>query len=379
MKALYFGLGFSDAAVTGSEVIRKRNLEFVRNCFGEENVVCYRHVLPKVIRPLRWFSLLFRDLAGEGLFTDRGLLRAVRENNVETIFIDGTVGTRFKRAFLRRHRAISFFHNVEYDYYRKEMENFLRNDRSARRRIHQVQFALTSRLVYINERNLCRYSDTVITLNERDSKRLKELYGRKADLILPTSMRDRPGIPAAREECREEPYLLFVGSDFYGNTDGLFPFCEQCMPKIGAKLVVAGTGMEKYADRFDPGKIKFPGYVPDLGELYGNAAAVVLPIISGSGMKTKTCEALMYGKVIFGTRESFEGYAAQESEDCILCEDWDEFVSKISTYLREGPEKYSGANRGLFLKYYENSAVEKLFAAYVSGNKRTTGRDRDDT
>jgi len=35
---------------------------------------------------------------------------------------------------------------------------------------------------------------------------------------------------------------------------------------------------------------------------------VILPIISGSGMKTKTAEALMYGKSIIGIKEAFEGY-----------------------------------------------------------------------
>ncbi len=35
---------------------------------------------------------------------------------------------------------------------------------------------------------------------------------------------------------------------------------------------------------------------------------IISPIFVGGGMKVKTCEALMYGKNIIGTSESFEGY-----------------------------------------------------------------------
>lgn len=39
---------------------------------------------------------------------------------------------------------------------------------------------------------------------------------------------------------------------------------------------------------------------------------MVMPIFSGSGMKVKTAEALMYGKFLIGTKEAFEGYEIDE-------------------------------------------------------------------
>ena len=81
----------------------------------------------------------------------------------------------------------------------------------------------------------------------------------------------------------------------------------------------------------------------------------VMPIVSGSGMKTKTCEAMMYGKVIFGTQESFEGY--QLSEDCILCEDEVAFINNINTYLESGVRTFSPLNREVYLQNYENAFI----------------------
>ena len=51
----------------------------------------------------------------------------------------------------------------------------------------------------------------------------------------------------------------------------------------------------------------------DLGEYYRNCDVVIAPIFEGSGMKTKTTEALMWGKYIIGTNESFCGFAIDDS------------------------------------------------------------------
>ena len=137
------------------------------------------------------------------------------------------------------------------------------------------------------------------------------------------------------------------------------------MPYINSKLIVVGKGMHKFINKYQSGKISFLGYVDDLSELYRNASAVVLPIISGSGMKTKTCEAMMYGKVIFGTAESFEGYLT--TKDCILCDNDKEFVEKINAYLSGEVRYFSHDNRNLFLENYENNVVKKNFINCFAG------------
>ena len=384
MKVLYYGLRFSDRELTGSEVIRKRNLTLLRHVFGEDSIVCYTHIRPRIIRPFRYLMAFFRHLAGDSLFTDRDLLRTMRESGAGRIFIDGTIGAKFGRRFLRQYRAITFLHNVEYDYFLAQIRSFRESGKAEKERTEYLRMLLSVPLVYLRERALCRYSELVIALNERDSARIRELYGRPADFLMPTSMKDRAGGTAAApgsgpeavsgKDAAARPYLLFVGSDFYGNTDGLFLFCERCMPEIRAALLVVGTGMEKYRGRYDPEKIVFMGYVPDLEALYRNAAAVVLPVISGSGMKTKTCEALMYGKVIFGTRESFEGYAVSESEDCVVCGSFEELAARISAYLDSGPRYYSAANRNLYLRRYEAGVIEEQFARFLKERESGSGR-----
>ena len=339
----------------GGNVIRKRNLELLQKLAGEDEVFFYvRH------RPTNWFSKRvknFQVLTGCECGFDKELLRKVEESDL--VFIDGTTEEAFSRRSLRKRKVISFFHNVEYDY-------FCQQHKKTKGLIKKLKRSFHKHAIFAYERRLVHYSDTVITLNQRDSDRLKKLYGRESDLLLPSSMED-----AFRESefsvTDKEPYLLFIGSDFFGNTEGLFWFCEKCMSKINASLIVAGKNMDKYEGRFPSDRIRFYGYVDDLSELYRNAAAIVMPIVSGSGMKTKTCEAMMYGKVIFGTQESFEGY--QLSEDCILCEDEVAFINNINTYLESGVRTFSPLNREVYLQNYESSVVADKFINYFTGGK----------
>jgi len=351
MRILYYSFEHAKQEY-GGNVILKRNLAYLKKLAGEENVVSYSttNIPPGFTRILRGLQ----KLTGFELFADRKLLKEL--GDFDYVFIDGTARGSFSRRTIRKIKAITFFHNVEYDYYCQK--------NAGARGLKKLKSYLQNRTEYYYERRLCKNSEVIITLNQRDSDHLKQLYGRGSDLLLPTSMEDayqETDFPQSNDASK---YLLFVGSDFFGNTEGLFWFCEKCMPYVKMPLIVAGLGMDKYKDRYSSDNIQFYGYVDDLAGLYRNAAAVVLPIISGSGMKTKTCEAMMQGKVIFGTRESFEGY--QLSEDCILCNDAGEFIEKINSYLDAGARPYSAANRELFLKNYEKSVVEKKFLDFFS-------------
>lgn len=65
---------------------------------------------------------------------------------------------------------------------------------------------------------------------------------------------------------------------------------------------------------------------------------MISPIWAGGGMKTKTAEALMYGKTIIGTTETFEGYE-MDPRCMILCRSAADFIAAIDNdAARSGSE-----------------------------------------
>ena len=184
---------------------------------------------------------------------------------------------------------------------------------------------------YLAERRSVRCSDRRICLSERDSRQLCRLYGQGATHLSPMAVEDK--LPAdfmsiQVEPC--EPYILFVGSNFYANRQGIRWFVEQVVPRIHLKVCIVGRGLDALRDRLAvPGQVEVIGAVEDLAPWYLNARLVIAPIFYGSGMKTKVAEALMYGKAVLGTSEAFSGYEEIIGKAGQVCDTADQFVAAI--------------------------------------------------
>ena len=74
--------------------------------------------------------------------------------------------------------VITFFHNIELQYAQEYLKT---------KGLRAIPFYLT---VKYWEQKCCKYSDKFITLNKRDSKLLKQIYGKDSSLELPTSFDD---------------------------------------------------------------------------------------------------------------------------------------------------------------------------------------------
>ena len=150
-------------------------------------------------------------------------------------------------------------------------------------------------------------ADIISTLNERDSTGLLRRYSRHADFILPIAMRRYEATQNNDTHDRSQ-YGLFVGSNIGPNIEGLKWFFDNIAKyTIDVEYRIVGSCCESFENTRIPTNVKLIGRVDDLAPYYNEASFVICPIFSGSGMKTKTIEALRFGKTIIGTQEAFEG------------------------------------------------------------------------
>lgn len=241
------------------------------------------------------------------------------------IFFDGSIyGGYLKIASDFGSKTICFYHNVEVEYYKQKA-------------IQTKSFVDKLMVPYIryNERLSTEYSNGRIALNSRDANLLYKQYGKGADVIIPTSMPNRD-IESLYTEQRElnnnAPYLLFVGTNFFANIEGLRRFIDNVAPRIKYKVKVVGNINEAFSSKDKiPDNVEFVGRVDNLKEYYIKAFAVIVPIFSGSGLKTKTAEAISYGKTVIGFPEAFEGIDFKYySGSCFQVNNDDEFVNAVN-------------------------------------------------
>lgn len=272
----------------------------------------------------------------------------------DLVYLDTSKLGKFSKRIKRKYgsRVIVFFHNVEADY----SMHFVQN------RGYQYLLAYWSSLW--NERIAVKYGDKLICLNERDGKRIEELYGRKPDAVVPISFMDR--YKEEKVAIDKDKGLLFVGSLFPPNYDGINWFIDNVMMQLPEYfLTIVGKDFEKKRKELERDNVKVVGTVDDLEDYYYTYPVMVMPIQYGAGMKVKTAEAMMYGKIILATDEALEGYNLPEQCGIIRCNTSEEFVNAIQSVMTDKLNYNNTKGRELFLQNYEFGVTQKQFERLI--------------
>ena len=345
MKILYIGPKMENPQ-NGGDRIEFRNQKLLEK-FSDDNLLYFS--------PDFHYSSFYAKIAltiGLTQKKKKELKDIINNNSFDIIFVSQSLYGGYVKLIksICTIPVITFFHNSEIDYFIDARRKF------DPRGLYYVIKVIWSEYICVKK------SDAIITLNERDSNTLIKHYKRGADCILPTSFDDVSSLPNTTEPLDID--YLFVGSCFFANTEGLQWFINNVMPQIKGELYIIGNGMDTFDFRNTNDHIHVIGFVKDLAEYYNRAKVVISPIFSGSGMKTKTAEALMYGKTILGTNEAFEGYVIDST--CMkLCNTADEFVTEINKIdTMDFKETYKNA-REHFKKHYSNESAYKIISDFL--------------
>lgn len=353
MKLLYIGERV-DKIRCGADAVNLRNYTALSKLSGTE----FHHYELTHVSRLATFSNLLKGNAGAMQSRDyRNIIAYIKANRITTVFLWSSKLGKLARSIKHRFpdvKIISFFHNIEKQYYDEELK---------------VNPSLKNRFIASvvgwNEKLAVKYSNRLIALNNRDSLLLKSIYGRYSDFELPITFEDKYDDGKAREcqqadDASSRLKLLFVGSNFFANNAGVEWFIGNIMPKLtDVELTIVGKGMNEVFQNSE--NIHVKGYVADLSECYYSADAIICPIFHGGGMKTKTAEALMYGCPIVGTKEAFEGYNLDHTKIGGLAQTPQEMIDAINRLknrrILSSCRKYA---REIFLNEYSIESTIKI-------------------
>jgi len=325
--------------VGGGSRIAKRNLTVLQKIFLKNNVEEYCISVPNESVLFRVYNRCLKHYTnGLGQSDVDKIVRIA--NKYDYIWVDGSCFGSLCKILKEKNytgRIFCFFHNIEHEFLIRPWWQ-------------RALYFLYKRPVLEAERTAARYADFVVCLTSRDRQRIKELYGGANTVILPSSLNDDFQAYAAKAVNGGIPNLLFVGSNFFANVRGISWFIEKVLPYVNAKLVIVGSGMDALPYENND-KLEIHGFVDDIAPYYQNADCVIAPIFEGSGMKTKTTEALMWGKYIIGTEEAFCGFDMTEDEG-ISCQDVESFIKAINDFKNSNRMNFNSNSRNLFLEKY---------------------------
>jgi polysaccharide biosynthesis protein PslH len=235
-------------------------------------------------------------------------------------------------------------------------------------------FKLLSKRIWKMEIEIPNQVNALVAISKRDEQWFQSNRFSKPTITIPSGysssdLNEIKGL-SSNEVC-------YLGSlDWFPNQEGLLWFVGEVWPKIlnkypNQKLQVAGRN----APSSIVGKLKkdssiiFHGEVESSKDYLSNYSILVVPILSGSGMRVKIVEGMMLGKAIISTTIGIEGITAINREQILIADSPNDFANAIIELISQPIFKIKLAqNARIFaMDHFDNSRLTKeLLSFYKS-------------
>jgi len=182
--------------------------------------------------------------------------------------------------------------------------------------------------------------DAIAVFTGQDKTTMQQ-YGAKVDIeVIPVGIDITLYQP--RPEKTEFPSLFFLGSlSWMPNREGIEWFLENFRSNIvngelRTRLYVAGNDIPDQFDEYEAmDKIFMKGEVDDALEFVNSKAIMIVPLLSGGGMRVKIVEGMAMQKCIISTSLGAEGIKYHNGENIIIADTREEFFRAIKNCITD--------------------------------------------
>lgn len=195
-------------------------------------------------------------------------------------------------------------------------------------------FSLLAKRIGKLEKSMARQADLVVAISERDRVRLAKFNPEAATITVPAGidLRKYKSAPPA-----SEVWPCFIGAlDWAPNEEGLRWFINRVMPILrekqpGILVHVAGRNAPKELVsllRSIPG-IQYHGEVDDALDFMRSGSILVVPLLTGSGIRIKILEGMACGMSVITSPVGAEGIDAGDDRHLLIADSPEEFARNI--------------------------------------------------
>lgn len=213
--------------------------------------------------------------------------------------------------------------------------------------------------------------DCIVPITEEDAVFFREHFPNKKIVVSPAGVDVSHFISSDTKP--EAKSLFHLGAlNWLPNQEAVHWLCKDIFQKLIAKrndftLSLAGKNTPEEFYQYANANIVVLGEIDDAVQFMNSKSIMLVPLLSGSGMRLKIIEGMALGKAIISTSVGAEGIKYTNQHNIIIANTTDEFVNAIEDLL-DHPEKitFIGGNaKQLILREYENqSVVNKLLSFY---------------
>jgi polysaccharide biosynthesis protein PslH len=187
--------------------------------------------------------------------------------------------------------------------------------------------------------------DGIITLTDQDLQELQSYQPKAPIIAIPVGFDfTRLENYDYEEQFLQKPIVYHLGSmDWLPNIQGIKWFIENVLPILINKqpdieIRLAGKNMPDWIYKFQNKNLIIDGQVPDAIQYQADKAILIVPLLSGGGIRVKIIEGLALGKTIISTTLGATGISRSHSDPILIADDASTFAQLILSCFNS-PEK----------------------------------------
>jgi glycosyltransferase involved in cell wall biosynthesis len=219
---------------------------------------------------------------------------------------------------------------------------------------------------------LNRY-DAILPITARDGAVLKTLGCNCPCHVVPMGINASELLPG--HLSLEFPSVFHIGAlDWLPNQEGLQWFFDRVWDKIldthpDLKFYLAGRNAPDHYRSLVHRNVVFMGEVDNAYEFMRSKAVMVVPVLSGSGMRIKIIEGMALSKAIVTTTIGTEGIGTSHGKDIFIADDPDTFADAVCKLIEDKAFCLEiGKNaRNFVTSHYDNHAISDSLVTFYQG------------
>ncbi|OFX57333.1 MAG: hypothetical protein A2046_09420 [Bacteroidetes bacterium GWA2_30_7] len=259
-------------------------------------------------------------------------------------------------------------HNIEHEIWKR---TYLLEKNILKR---QYLIILTNRIKRLKKRLLNSY-DLLVPITNRDEQFFKEFGNTKPSHVTPIGI----NINESKEDFSniEYPSVFHLGAlDWAPNQEGIIWFLKNIWKGLKEKnpelnFYIAGRNApDWFVNKIKCDGVVYHGEIDNAYEFINSKAVMVVPLLSGSGMRVKIIEGLALGKTIVSTSIGAEGIDITHNQNIIIADSTKSFKDSLNTVLTNKIVfENIGKNAVKFAhEYYDNLNIAKSLIDFYSKN-----------
>lgn len=322
------------------------------------------------IRPLQAFFNLFskeslhiirfRSSEFENL-----VIRSLKEKHYDVVWFEGLFMSPYLETVRKysKAKAIMRSHNVEFVIWERLTQ-------SCRQPLKKWYLHLLSNRLKQYEMKMLNKFDAMLPITSVDEAHYRRLGCTIPMLTFPIGV-DVKDYPAGNPDAAFSVFHL--GSmDWMPNLEAVDWFLKEVFPCLikndpEINVVLAGKDMPKRIFKLANKNLIVSGRVENAKEFMHDKPVMIVPLLSGGGMRVKIIEGMAAGKAIISTSIGAEGIACTHGKDILIADTPEQFCQAILQLKKDNSlrQHISLHARNLVEQQYDNTVLGKKVREFI--------------